>query len=353
MNRKMFIGVVLVGLLFSFVYLPVVHAITVESNDSVSDINMQIFNVFTVDIESNTGASIIYTDSALSLNSALLIDQQSGLDESSLQYIEELPIVPIETYQVDSLTMSDPVSICASMFNVTIFNFDYSVGGANGRVTALRFDVDKEDHRMVAISVVSGYAEPVLSFLHYESSANSILEGFGDWVRINGLHTLAESYLHLSNVMQYASRNLYASSDNIYYSALETAYLQMADYCRLIAHELEVNPTLSTFNEKTSTSIALLMDPTISGSPNWWVRWAIKTAIYLSMVYAVYYIWSLFANPSAGVIVLAAVVAALYAFGNINIVLGMAVDINYLWSSRLGALMGLVLVDPRNSCMVD
>lgn len=323
MNRKMFIGVALVVIALSITFLPAAHAATVESAPSVSDTDMQIFNTFIVEIEPDSDASIIYTDSSLGSGSALR-EQTLGLESSSA--LRRHPsVVPIRTNEIDSLTMSDPVSMYASVFNVTVFNFDYSAGSSNGRVTALRFEVSKEDHRMVAISVVSEYGEPVLSFLHYESSTNGILEGFGDLVRINGPHTLAKNYMHLSNVMQYASRNIYAGSDNSYYAALEIAYLQMADYSKLIAHELEVNPALSSFNKETSASLTLLMDPTFSGSPNWWARWAIKTAIYLSLAYAVYYIWSLIANPSAGLIVLAAVVAALYAFG--NIVLGMAVDI--------------------------
>ncbi|NWG11197.1 hypothetical protein HXY33_05555 [Candidatus Bathyarchaeota archaeon] len=325
MHRKMFIGVALIVVALSIPFLPAAHAATEDGTPSISDTDMQIFNTFIVEIEPDSDASIIYTDSNLGSGSALLSEQILGLESLSAQYVDDPPVVPIESNEIDSLTMPDPVSMYASVFNVTVFNFDYSAGSSNGRVTSLRFEVNKEDHRMVAISVVSECGEPILSFLHYESSTIDILEGFGDMVRINGPHTLAKNYMHLSNVMQYASRNIYAGSNNRYYAALETAYLQMADYSQLIAHELEVNPALSSFNKETSTSLTLLMDPTASGSPNWWARWAIKTAIYLSLVYAVYYIWSLFANPSAGVIVLAAVVAALYAFG--NIVLGMAVDI--------------------------
>lgn len=322
MNRKICIGIALLIICLSIPFLPAAHATTEEHIQPQTE--MQIFNIFTVEVEPNSDESIIYTEQ-LRLDSALPSEQILCFEDLSIQYIDNPSIVPIELNEIDSLTMSNPISMYVSVFNVTIFNFDYSTGSSNGRITSLRFEVNKEDHRMVAISVVGERGEPVLSFLHYESSTIDILEGFGDMVRIIGLHTLAKSYMHLASVMQYASRNLYAGSDNSYHIALEKVYLQMAYYSKLIAQELEVNPTLASFNKETSTSLTLLMDPTISESPNWWARFAIKTAIYLSLVYAVYYIWSLFANPSAGVIVLAAVVAALYAFG--NIVLGMAVDI--------------------------
>lgn len=271
MNRKMFIVVALVVIALSTVFSPVAHAAIYESAH-IPNTSMQIFNTFTVDIEPDSDRSIIYTDSSISFDSTLLSEQTMGLESSSGQYVKDLSIDPIEANKINSLTMSDPVSIYASVFNVTIFNFDYSAGSSNGRVTALRFEVSKEDHRMVAISVVGGQ-DVILSWLHYESTASNIYEGFGDLVRINGPHTLAKSYLQLSNVMRYASCNIYADSDNIYYTALETAYLQMAKYSELIASELESNPMLSLFNKKTQTSLALLTDPTFSHSGNWWARY--------------------------------------------------------------------------------
>ncbi|MEM2514555.1 MAG: hypothetical protein QXU81_09635 [Candidatus Bathyarchaeia archaeon] len=336
MNRKMFKGITLLVLLLSFVYFPIAQA-TVENNSSISEIKMQIFNIFTINIESNSSASIVHADSGLNLNSALLSDHTKSLDEPPLQYVKELPTVPIETYQMDSLTMSDPINICTSVFNVTIFNFVYSYKGASGRVTALKFEINKEDHRMIAISVISECTEPVLSFLHYESATN-MLEGFGDLVRINGSHTLAEGYMHLSNVMRYASQSIYAGSDNIYFNALETAYLKMAEYSDLIAYELQSNPTLSCFNKAARASLTLLMDPTFTGSGNWCMRWLIKLAIYSTLIYLVYNVWAVFANPPAALITIGALVAILSAF--VSDVLGIAVDIItyylHLWAPYWG-----------------
>jgi hypothetical protein len=64
---------------------------------------------------------------------------------------------------------------------------------------------------------------------------------------------------------------------------------------------------------------------TIPGSANDIARTAVKVAVYLALVYAVDCIWSLFADPGAGFLVLAALVLAIGAFG--ALVGGIAVDI--------------------------
>jgi hypothetical protein len=315
MNRKMFICIALVGLLLSFVYLPVVHA--TGSIPSVSDINMQIFNVFTVDIEPNAGASITFTNCAPNLESMLPISQPMGLDETSLQIIEEPPSLLIETYQIDSVTMSNHTSIYASVFNVTIFDINYSYCGHGGRVMAVKFEVSEADHRMFAISAISDHGEPAFSFLYYESPSNNILEGFGDWVHINGWHTLAEHYMYLSYVMTYAAQKVYTDSNNIHQSALKLAYKDMANYSERIAQELKNNPELSLFNKESQSSSALLVDPCWSGSGYWWARYFIKLALYSALVYAIYWAWTLIFNPGTGALILAILIPALWAYGQL------------------------------------
>lgn len=137
--------------------------------------------------------------------------------------------------------------------------------------------------------------------------ATNIYEVFGDWVRINGSHTLAEGYQHLSRVMNWAANNVYAGSNDIYYSALQRAYLDMAEYSKLISNELTVNPSLFYYNKAVQNSLALLLDPTYYMSTNWWLRLTIKSAIYTAAM-ALLSHWY---NPKIVTITSAALVAAL------------------------------------------
>ncbi|MHA1772072.1 MAG: hypothetical protein ACTSYL_04465 [Candidatus Thorarchaeota archaeon] len=68
--------------------------------------------------------------------------------------------------------------------------------------------------------------------------------------------------------------------------------------------------------------------PTVTESPNFWIRWSIKSAIYLVLTYVFYWAWTIVGNPSIGLTLLmslAALVAGLYAFA--RLVGGIAVDI--------------------------
>lgn len=153
MNKKKFICAALVVIALSIVFLPAAHASTVK-NAYTPNTDMKIFNTFAVNIEPNADISIVYIDNSLSSDPASFIEQTTASIDSSIQYVGDPTIVP-QTCPIDTLTMSDPISLRASIFNVTIFNFDYSIGGSVGQVTAIRFEVSKEDHKMIAISAFS------------------------------------------------------------------------------------------------------------------------------------------------------------------------------------------------------
>ena len=244
------------------------------SNVAATAQTMQIFHTFNVTLGEN-GLNIEVTPGSLidfnvtNLNTSYAIGDLNAtvLNASDIEVFNE---TLMETFNNDTLAeieenMLNAIAsdryVQAGLRNLMIENDTYSS-------FTLQYFLANNESRVVVVTVGilnndTSYYSHLMTFLYYSSIHVNVSYWFGDTIIFNFTHSLAEHYVYIAQVLQYAVNNIYRVNSTLEAQYLTAAYETLAQICYDI-HNL-IKTTYNEYNLPIKEATILAIDPLTTG----------------------------------------------------------------------------------------
>jgi len=240
------------------------------SNVAATAQTMQIFHTFNVTLGEN-GLNIEVTPGSLidfnvtNLNTSYAIGDLNAtvLNASDIEVLMETfnndTLAEIEENMLNAIASDRYVQ--AGLRNLMIENDTYSS-------FTLQYFLANNESRVVVVTVGilnndTSYYSHLMTFLYYSSIHVNVSYWFGDTIIFNFTHSLAEHYVYIAQVLQYAVNNIYRVNSTLEAQYLTAAYETLAQICYDI-HNL-IKTTYNEYNLPIKEATILAIDPLTTG----------------------------------------------------------------------------------------